>query len=569
MDMENKEEMIENTAIEKETIEAATEEVVADTTDETGFTETIVERTPAKKKSGERKVSKDIKKIIFNVAIALICVASILTLFLGDFLATDVKLAVKKDTVKDWYGKEGSSKEGEDNEANDVKTAAPESTEKTKNSEKKKSLLDGNLTSDEMAEMIIDYIPDDFQLELNVSLNVNGQTLAKSAVGQKTEAVQELIEKQVNSIVSEVDKTVGELIVVAKEIIVNIINDSMDDLKRKIREAIEKALAENNLTEEQLDAYLDKLGDDLTMNEVDDLIEFAADGPVKSILDGEVKTALDTVMDHATTRKILRTIAKTRLLEEKQKDLNESSKEELAAFFAEPENEKRIGEFVDEEEKKVTEAYEEYIPRFADENGKITSESLMVGLVNLLDEATKDDGEKASNAAEGEGEDRQIKSLDDVKVLIIEKINELLDEETMEQVGTVMSYVGYALFFFMACWLYVLIKVIVKTAFFRNKTVGLFFARFFGWMPHVFLVGIPMLILAFKDRILEAMTNNGIDVTNVKPYIDMISVNVHSLAWISALGTVVLTIMLFFYYPMRKEEKREKKAAKLAARQAA
>ena len=521
-----------------------------------------VENTVETAGAGKKISPLTLKKIIFNAVIALICIASILTLLLGDFLATDINLTITKENIKGFFGKE-EKKSNEPGEAQDVKSASAE------NSEKKKSMFDGNMSSEEMTEMLLDYIPDDFKLEFSVNFSVNGQTLAKSAVGQKEEAVQELIAKQVDSVVTQVDKTIEQVIEVAKDIIVNIVNDSLEELKIKIREEIEKTLAEQNITEAELDGYLAKLGETLTMAQADALIDYVAGEPTQALLDGDVKRTYDLVMDHETTTKILRSIAKIQVLSEGGMNVKDNTEDEIREFFADPENATKVDAKVEEEEKKVSDVYNEYVPKLADENGKITSESLVVGLMNMLDEMSKKNEEKASNAAEGEEGGNQIKSLDDVKALIIAKINEMLDEETVNKIGTVMSYVGYALFFFMLCWFYVLVKVIVKTAFFKNKTVGLFAARFFGWMPHVFLVGLPMTLILFKDKIIAAMTSNGMDASGFESYLNMISINFHSLAWVSAAATVVLMIMLFFYYPMRRQEKREKKAAKLAARQAA
>lgn len=511
-------------------------------TEKTTTTETKVEKT---------RKPLPVKKIVFNVIIAAICIASILTLYLGDFMNTDIKLTVTKDTIKGWISNDAKAAGGE---SGGIKMSGPEETEK------KKSLFSGDMTEDEMIDMILGYVPDDFSLEFNLKLSVNGQTLAKSAAGQKEEAVKELIEKQVDSVVSEVDTKVEELIVVAKEVIADIIQDSTEDLKAMVREEIQKALAENDLTVEELDDYLDKLGDDLTMAEIDTLIDYVADEPIKAILDGDAKAARDGVMNHATTKKILRTIAKLEVLSEKGSDLENATKAEIAAFFAVPENGKAVDDKVKEAEDEINKVYDEYVPKLADENGKITSESLITGLMNLINEASEGEA-KASNAAEGESALGQISSLDDVKQLIVDKINEMLDAETMKMIGNVMSYFGYFLFFVMACWAYVLLKLIIKTIFCKRKTVGLFFARFFGWMPHVFFVGLPMLVILNKDVLFDALAQNGMDIgSEITPYLDMISININSLTWISALGTVLLLVILFFYYPMRRQEKRERKA---------
>ena len=130
-------------------------------------------------------------------------------------------------------------------------------------------------------------------------------------------------------------------------------------------------------------------------------------------------------------------------------------------------------------------------------------------------------------------------------------------------VGKVLSYVGYFLFFVMACWAYVLIKIIVKTIFCKNKTVGLFFPRMFGWMPHVFFVGLPMFLIKylplFAEKIVASQPEMQESMNSIMSILEMIKLSVSSLTWISALCTVILMVLLIFYWPMRRRAKKERK----------
>lgn len=206
---------------------------------------------------------------------------------------------------------------------------------------------------------------------------------------------------------------------------------------------------------------------------------------------------------------------------------------------------------------------------------------MIITLINKIQDEGNTNGSKVSNApgdeeeapevTEGEGEAEtetsgsssgEIKSMDDVKAYVIEKIFGAIDEQTVRYAGIAMSVLGYFLLFIMACWAYVLIKVIVKMLFCKNKTVGLFFPRMFGWIPHVLFIGLPMLALKFLPQILEQV---GADAgESLQTILNMLSVNFTSLTWVSALCTVVLLVVLFIYYPERRASKRAKKAAKAA-----
>ena len=115
----------------------------------------------------------------------------------------------------------------------------------------------------------------------------------------------------------------------------------------------------------------------------------------------------------------------------------------------------------------------------------------------------------------------------------------------------------------MACWAYVLIKIIIKTIFFKNKTVGLFFPRMFGWMPHVFLVGLPMTLIKYLPviaaKVIESQPEMQEGLDYAMNILEMVKISVSSLTWISALCTVILMVLLIFYWPMRRAAKRARK----------
>jgi hypothetical protein len=57
-----------------------------------------------------------------------------------------------------------------------------------------------------------------------------------------------------------------------------------------------------------------------------------------------------------------------------------------------------------------------------------------------------------------------------------------MDESTIRYISSVLKYLGIFLLIVIGSWAYLILKILVKF-FARNKTVGMFFPKFFGWMP--------------------------------------------------------------------------------------
>lgn len=467
------------------------------------------------KKDKATKGSNNLKILIFNIIIAALCVVSIVTLYVGDFLDAKISLNIDKETIRTMMGQQ----------------SAP-SNSGIKAAEGAGEGMD--------LEEILKYVDDDFKLNFNLDLTLNGQTVAKGAVGQTEEAVKELFTTQVNNLVDEISGSVDKVINVSVKAVVKM---AIEKAKEAIRTTLKEEMAKQNVTESELDEELKKEGTSLAA------VTTMLDGFVEKIgdmLEGNTQSCADYISTNTTLRTLARIVAKDELKGTTPSD------EEIEA---------KTQERIDE----LLKAYNEMIEKFSVE-GEFSSETIIISLLNgtgLMDEAEKMSAKNAGEeegAAESGSEEKKFKNMDDVKKYIVDKIMSVMGEETVNMVGKILSYVGYFLFFVMACWAYVLIKVIVKSIFFKNKTVGLFFPRMFGWMPHVFLVGLPMLLIKNIGKVAEiAGSSAGESVEQFKGILNSISVSVSSLTWISALCSVILLVLLFFYYPMRRQAKKERK----------
>ena len=116
---------------------------------------------------------------------------------------------------------------------------------------------------------------------------------------------------------------------------------------------------------------------------------------------------------------------------------------------------------------------------------------------------------------------------------------------------------GIFIIFVIACWAYVILKLIIKL-FMKNKTVRVGLPQAFGWMPHVFFVGLPMTIIKLAPFIISKLPEQmGEQFGEIVDKItSMVSVTISSLTWVSALCTVALLIITIPYYRYRREIKK-------------
>ena len=506
----------------------------------------------SKKNNSVGREPNKIKILVCNIIIALCCIASILTLILGDFMRLDITLTIDKATLAKLMSGESPS-------------SAPAGIK-----------ADGPSTDGMNMDDILEYIPDDWKLEFNIPIQVESKTIAKSSFGTENSvaAVKDLVAKQVDNLVQVMEEKVHEVIDIGVEAL---IRKAGDMAKEKIKEAINEE--GSTVTEADVNARLQSEGIENYEAAIDQLVN-------------EVKVLVRGVLDGTKSSEAIRDFLKGGAEGEERNILGKvmriAAKEELKDEHKnEPgyvPSEDEINEQVAEYQKDTLEGYDEFVKEFADEEGNLNLETMIITLINKIqDEGNTNGSTQVSNAPGdeeeapevGEGEPEatgsessgEIKSMDDVKAYVIEKIFGSIDEQTVQYAGIAMSALGYFLLFIMACWAYLLIKLIVKVLFCKNKTVGMFFPRMFGWIPHVLFIGLPMLAIKFLPQILERIGADAGESLNT--ILNMLSVNFTSLTWVSALCTVILMVVMFIYYPERRAAKRLRKEEKRAAKAAA
>ena len=370
----------------------------------------------------------------------------------------------------------------------------------------------------------------DVKVTLPLSLEMTSMSLIKSVFEDPAEQVSATIE-------SVAGKAVDAVLDAADDIMAAMVTVVVDGVVAQAEEQIEQKLAETagegNVTQEQIK---EKLENDYNVTEADvETLKTEVSDTMKALLNGETEDATKCLEESATLDKLIGIYAEEALKEELGTET--VTEAQIDAKAAELKN-----ETIDEYEKMIDEMKVD---------GEFSKEAAVVSMLSNAD--IKDEN---GNAVE-------FNNIDDVKAYLSVKVNSLVGEDMEKPIALAMKALGIFIIVVIAAWAYFLIKLIVKTLFAKkNKTVGMFFPKFFGWMPHVIFVGLPMLVLKNLDKIAELVASkaNMPEVSEMlAQYSSLATIDIASLTWVSALCSVALLIIWIPYYRWRRRLKREAK----------
>lgn len=371
----------------------------------------------------------------------------------------------------------------------------------------------------------------DVKVTLPLSLEMTSMSLIKSVFEDPAEQVSATIE-------SVAGKAVDAVLDAADDIMAAMVTVVVDGVVAQAEEQIEQKLAETagegNVTQEQIK---EKLENDYNVTEADvETLKTEVSDTMKALLNGETEDATKCLEESATLDKLIGIYAE------------EALKEELGT---ETVTEAQIDAKAAELKNETIAEYEKFIDEMK-VDGEFNKEAAVVSMLSNAD--IKDEN---GNAVE-------FNNIDDVKAYLSVKVNSLVGEDMEKPIALAMKALGIFIIVVIAAWAYFLIKLIVKTLFAKkNKTVGMFFPKFFGWMPHVIFVGLPMLVLKNLDKIAELVATkaNMPEVSEMlAQYSSLATIDIASLTWVSALCSVALLIIWIPYYRWRRRLKREAKA---------
>ena len=363
----------------------------------------------------------------------------------------------------------------------------------------------------------------EFEFVVPLEIEFKSMTLIKSVAGDSKKIAGEIVAETAANFLDVMLKNLGSVLKSVMKTTVNVVVE-------KAKEEIKKELGETASDTEVYNKLQSEYG--VSKDDINDTLTEVSNAAL-AIMDGDTDSLRAILTDSETVDKLFDAYAKNELAKGASQDELDAKKAEL--------------------KDKIVSTYDETVEKFEDENGEINQTSILSGVLKMT-------GIETTN--EETGETKKIESEDDLKELVGEKVNGFLGENT-QYVGWAIKGLGIFLIVVIASWGYIIIKCIVKM-FMKNKTVGMFFPRFFGWMPHVFFVGIPMLVVRYGMQIASKFmpsATEGVGETITKLQ-NFLTLNIGSLTWVSALCTVILFVIWIPYYQWRRKIKKELKYGK-------
>jgi hypothetical protein len=451
---------------------------------------------------------KNINVFVCNIIIVALAVVSVITLFVGNFLSIKLTFHIDGDNISELIGNGGT--------ASGTNASARVYGEN-----------EGGISTDDAASAAADIIKG-IKIDIPFTLEFKSSTLIKSVIGDRSDAVEELIGEELDVFAADLLSTVDEIMGVVTG---SLISAAVAAAKQEVTEQLREQFGNSEVTEEEVMSELEsEYG--VTEDNVNDFRQELTDAVVAT-LNGQSADAVSVIENSETFDKILRLYA--------EQTLNENSEE-----GAENPSDSQISEETERLRGQIIDNYNQLVDDMS-VNGEFSKETVVVGLLNQA-EPTDENGNKVT-----------LTDMTDVKKYISDKIYGSVDGHE-EQIGGIMQSVGIFILAAIASWLYVVLKIIFKL-FAKNKTVRLFMPRFFGWMPHVFFVGIPMTAVRCVNPIADFAGNYiGQDAaTKIKQLLSMVTVDISSLTWVSAVCSVILLFIAIPYYRRRREIKRRLK----------
>lgn len=464
-------------------------------------------------------MNNNLKILIANIIIVVLAVVSIITLCVGSFMKIQINVDIKGDTISKLFAESNQGGEGEPITDGTLKIVMENTgnTENTENTEQGEDVT--------VEDIDVEKILSKINLKFDLELDLKSAVMMKSISGGGSDVIKEMLGTQINNVVDALLINVDAIIDTAMEIVVDSV---VETAQAEVMEQLKEELGKTDVTEEEI---MQELESEYGITE-DNIEELKGDisESAKNILNGEPEKVSETINNSETMDKLMAVYAEKALKEEKGEDYV-ASEEEIASKKSEIKQE-------------IVTEYEATIDEMRDENGELSKESI---IVEIMSESELKDA--SGNAVE-------IKSIEDIKTYISNSATNVIDGKTANIISTILKVFGILILVVVASWAYIIVKIVVKL-FMRNKTVGLLAPRLLGWIPHVLFVGVPMFFVKNMGKVLEAAsTEIGAEAQSFTEILSMITLDISSLTWVSALCSVLLLIIWIPYYRWRRQAKR-------------
>ncbi|MDD3946571.1 MAG: hypothetical protein PHI19_01915 [Clostridia bacterium] len=365
---------------------------------------------------------------------------------------------------------------------------------------------------------------DGIDFEIPLTIQIKSATLLKSITGKSSEAVQALMSDQIDVVVDNllnaVDKVVESL---AKVVVNTVVERAEEEIYNQLQEELG-----GNVTEEQVQTELES---EYGVSQEDiETLQSDLSNTLIAFLNGDTDDVSQTLEESETLDNLVNVYAEQALIEES----GEGS-------YTQAQIDAKAVELKDQ----VVNELDENLEKFSD-GEDFNKESVIVGLINQA----------------GIDEDMSLNNMEEVKTFLSNKMYGALGDEAESAISMVLKGLGAFLLIVILSWAYLILKIFFKF-FARNKTVGMFVPKFFGWMPYVLFAGIPNLFFRNLDKIIDAVSKRmdvGADtIAAISQYSEMVTIKFSSATWVSAVCCLVLFVLWFPYHKWRRQEKDKKK----------
>lgn len=436
------------------------------------------------------------KIFIANIVLAVLAVVSIITLWTGSFMKIDLNIKLDSESLN----KIMDNSEG----------VPPGEGEATQSEEEIRKLLNS------------------IDVELPLVIDLKSSTMIKSiAKGPENKILEEIIGTQTEEVV---DILMEQIEKIFPSIVTLTVDAVVADVEKEIKEQIKNELAmqEEDISDEEIAARLEEEYG-ITQNDIDELKKDISDS-ASALLNGEYKDVPEILENSNTFDKLVVIYAEQEIKNEKGEDYVPTQSE--------------IEEKHDSLKSEAIGKCDEVLEKMKNENGEFSQESIVVGFANQLE--LKDENENPVT----------FNNVEDIKTYTVNKINSAIEKgEISDAMSKAFSAIGIFILIVIAAWAYLIVKIVAKL-FMRNKAVKVRVPQFFGWMPHVFFVGLPMMVVKFIDKAIVSGMESSAEMQTISEFLSMITLKFSSLTWISALCSVLLLVIWIPYRRWRKESKR-------------
>lgn len=334
-------------------------------------------------------------------------------------------------------------------------------------------------------------------------------------------------------IVEMVDSSIGKITAQLLPAFEKILTNAVPVIGKKIiREAITSSL----------DAALESMGSDKTAAELEQ--QLGDVGITDDYIAEQLGTLTETLTsDDATVDSVTESVMN--VIDDVQGKLESS---------VDPELKDAAQNLLDDKENLETQI-RDVLTKMANEDGKLDTEAFINGVLgDLLNQNGNNNDQANANVglitfaanddiSTGGGSSAEPT---DLSTMIADILREQLPADTANMISLICKIACGVMFFSMAMWLFVLVKIIVKfLARSNNPTVKLKSVIWLGWLPFLILVAIPSLAMMLLPKFIDMSSLPA-----------GISISFFSMGIIAAVCAAVALGVSFWYMHVRKKIRR-------------